>query len=190
MRFSNVDRDAFDNDYDPELYGRSLYLNPGVGVRVFLDGERGLLADVEYRHDFDIDSWGDEEPGHAVHMRVVHLGYARRYVAHSKRRPELRATTLTPHASLPLGRFTNDAEDYVWSDEVGAHGAVLGVRVGADVDVHIARFFFGASLSYELLWHPGSALRMSHVVGWTVLPGMRFGIDFGERVQSVGRAPP
>jgi hypothetical protein len=92
------------------------------------------------------------------------------------------AWAFTLHGSLSTGASINRTAsgDYDFS------AAVLGGRVGVNVDIHIKRFFMGWAFAYEGLAHLSlGPLKSSQFVAWTLVPVFRIGVDLGPRIQSL-----
>jgi hypothetical protein len=158
---------------------RSLYVSPGLGVRVFIkQPHHGLLVDWDYRIDTDMDSinalskWKTD-------FSVAHVGYAYRFIKHAN---EKMVWAFTLHASFSAG----GSIDRTVSRFFSGRSAVFGGRVGVNVDYHIERFFMGWAIEYEGLSHvKGAPLGSSHFLMWTLIPIFRIGVDLGPSIQSL-----
>jgi len=182
-RWSKVDS-MFDR---LELHAkRSLYFGPGVGVRVFIkQPHHGLIVDFDYMVDTDVDSvnklsvWKTD-------FAVARVGYAYRFIRHAN---DKMTWAFTPHASFSAGGTINRDEPNLpgpIEEAFSARSAVVGGRVGVNVDLHINRFFMGWAVAYEGLKHiSGAPLGGSHLLKWTLVPVFRIGVDFGPKVQSL-----
>jgi len=162
---------------------RSLYYGPGIGVRVFIkQPHHGLLVDFDYRIDTDIDSLNSNSEW-KTDFAVARLGYAYRFIKHAN---DKMAWAFTPHASLSAGGSINRSVGPILGDRFSSRSAVLGARVGVNIDLHIERFFMGWAVEYELLGHVrGAPLELSHFLQWTLVPIFRIGVDLGPRIQSL-----
>lgn len=175
----------------PDSGRRSLHLVPSVGARFYTKHDHGVLVDVDYRFDMDVDSnvgflcIFDCPPRLYTEFVVAHLGYAYRYVIPS--RPSGRVTwTVSSHASVAAGAsFSHVTSPFSQS----FRSPVVGARFGVDIDLHIKRFFMGWSLQYEILSHTKGPLRLSHFLSWNVVPVFAIGAVLGRRVQDSGHRP-
>jgi hypothetical protein len=87
----------------------------------------------------------------------------------------------TLHASFSGGGSIDRTDNGFFS----GRSAVLGGRVGVNVDFHIERFFMGWAVEYEGLSHvKGAPLGSSHFLMWTLIPVFRIGVDLGPTIQS------
>lgn len=170
---------------------RSLHLVPSFGARFYTKHDHGVLVDVDYRFDIDVDSNADFlcifncPPTLWTQFVVAHVGYAYRYVIPSRSTGRI-TWTVSPHASLAAGSSYNEGSD---SRGVSARSPVVGARFGVDVDLHIKRFFMGWSLQYEILKHTKGPLRLSHFLAWNVVPVFAMGAVLGRKVQASGHRP-
>jgi hypothetical protein len=158
---------------------RSLYFSPGIGARVFIkQPHHGFLVDFDYRIDTDIDSINALEGDWKTDFAVARVGYAYRFIRHANERM---VWTFTPHASFSAGGSINRNKALFPS-----RSAVLGGRVGVNVDFHISRFFFGWAVDYEgLKTIRGGPLKASHFLLWTLIPIFRIGVDLGPKIQTL-----
>ncbi len=174
----------------PDSGKRSLYLVPSVGARFYPKHGHGVLVDVDYRLDMDLDSDAsflcifDCPPQLWTNLVVAHAGYAYRYVIPSHKQGRL-TWTITPHASVAAGAAFTDEID---SPGQSFRSPVVGARFGLDIDLHIKRFFMGWTLRYEILSHTKGALRLSHFLSWNVVPVFAIGAVLGRKVQTRGAA--
>lgn len=177
-RWSRVD---FRNETLATHSKRSLYFGPGIGARIFIkQPHHGLLADFDYRVDTDVDSINSLSKW-KTDFAVARVGYAYRFIRHAN---EKMVWTFTPHASFSAGGSVDRTRSPVFS----RRSAVLGGRVGVNVDFHIQRFFMGWAVEYEGLRHlVEGPIITSHFLLWTLLPIMRIGVDLGPRLQSLAR---
>jgi hypothetical protein len=163
-----------------------LYFGPGVGVRVFIkQPHHGLIVDFDYMVDTDVDSvnklsvWKTD-------FAVARVGYAYRFIRHAN---DKMTWAFTPHASLSAGGTINRDEPNLpgpIEEAFSARSAVVGGRVGVNVDLHINRFFMGWAVAYEGLKHiSGAPLGGSHLLKWTLVPVFRIGVDLGPKIQSL-----
>ena len=161
---------------------QSLYLGPGIGVRVFpKQPHHGVIVDAHYSVDTDVDSKFSDRQGWRFDFVVARVGYGYRFIKHTN---EKIAWAFTPHASLSAGASINRNR----RDTYSASAPVLGGRVGVNVDVHIRRFFMGWAFAYEGLAHlSGGPLARSHFILWTLGPTFRLGVDLGPRIQTLKR---
>jgi hypothetical protein len=173
----------------PESGKRSLYVVPALGVRFYPKNSHGVLVDVDYRLDLDVDSDAeflcifDCPPQLWTEFVVAHAGYAYRYVIRPRESGRL-AWTLTPHASVAAGAsYTEGSERFNQREQ----SAVVGARFGLDIDLHIKRFFMGWTLRYEILKHTRRPLHVSHFFAWNVIPVFAMGVVLGGKVQEQGR---
>jgi len=179
---------AVDSRFDRlELHAkRSLYFGPGIGVRVFIkQPHHGLLVDFDYMIDTDVDSvnklsvWKTD-------FAIARVGYAYRFLRHAN---DKMTWAFTPHASFSAGGTINRDEPNLpgpIEDAFSARSAVIGGRVGVNVDLHINRFFMGWAVAYEGLKHiSGAPLGSSHLLKWTLVPIFRIGVGLGPEVQSL-----
>jgi hypothetical protein len=170
----------------PDSGKRSLYVVPALGVRFYPKNSHGVLVDVDYRFDIDVD--GDAEflcifdcpPRLETEFVVAHAGYAYRYVIRPHESGRL-AWTLTPHASVGAGASYTGGSDFFGIRE---QSPVVGARFGLDIDLHINRFFMGWTLRYEILKHTKGSLRLSHFVSWNVIPVFAIGAVIGREVRA------
>jgi len=167
-------------DYDSEL--QSLYFAPGVGGRYFpRGGAHGALIDFEYRFDSRVDDpWlfcDGPCDDFDVDFGAVHVGYAYRHIVLSPRRPRRRFWAFTPHVSFATGWVKTAGVIRRFPDL----GALVGGRVGFDIDLHFDRFFFGWSLRYEADYVTRGSAEWSHFFSWNAIPMFRFGFDLGPR---------
>lgn len=165
---------------------RSLYYGPGVGSRVFIkQPHHGLLVDFDYKVDSDADSLNSETKW-KTDFAMARVGYAYRFIRHANARM---TWAFTPHASLSAGGTINRSEGGIGGPVANAfssRSAVIGGRVGVNVDLHIERFFMGWALEYEGLKHiSGAPLGSSHLVQFTLIPIFRIGVDLGPTIQSL-----
>ena len=165
---------------------KSLYASTALGARFYPRDKHGATIEVDYRFDIDVDSFclnfsGTDicGPGSQIDFVTVHAGYAYRHIVHPKRKPYMRAWAFTPHVSFATGAALSRLSDAGLRD----NAAVIGGRVGFDVDFHINRFFLGWGVSHEILGHVRSAIRYSHFFGWNLIPIFRMGGVIGRRVQ-------
>lgn len=170
----------------PDSGKRSLYVVPALGVRFYPKNSHGVLVDVDYRLDMDVDSDAeflcifDCPPQLWTEFVVAHAGYAYRYVIRPRESGRL-AWTLTPHASVAAGAsYTEGSERFNQREQ----SAVVGARFGLDIDLHINRFFMGWTLRYEILKHTKGSLRLSHFVSWNVIPVFAIGAVIGREVRA------
>ncbi len=104
-RWSSYSSDVVDL---PDAGRRSLYLVPSLGARFYTKHDHGVLVDVDYRLDIDVDSNAgflcifDCPPTLWTEFVVAHVGYAYRHVIPS-RRPSRITWTVSPHASIAAG---------------------------------------------------------------------------------------
>jgi hypothetical protein len=170
----------------PDSGKRSLYLVPALGVRFYPKNSHGVLVDVDYRLDMDVDSNADFicifdcPPQLWTEFVVAHAGYAYRYVIRPRESGRL-AWTLTPHASVAAGASYTEGNEIFSQRE---QSAVVGARFGLDIDLHINRFFMGWTLRYEILKHTKGSLRLSHFVSWNVIPVFAIGAVIGRDVRA------
>jgi len=161
---------------------RSLHLVPAVGARFYSRSGHGVLVDVDYRIDMDLDREKDgifRRPTLETDFVVAHAGYAYRHVIQLRGQQRL-ALTLTPHASVAAGAsFSDESIPY----GIRRQSPVVGARFGLDIDLHIRRFFMGWTLRYEFLRHTQFPLRSSHFLSWNVVPVFAIGADIGRKVQ-------
>lgn len=168
----------------PDPGKRSLHLVPAVGARFYPRSGHGVLVDVDYRIDMDIDrengflSWS-RPPTLETDFVVAHAGYAYRHIIQPRGQQRL-AWTLTPHASVAAGASFSD-ESIPFG--IRRQSPVVGARFGLDIDLHIHRFFMGWTLRYEFLHHTEFPLRSSHFLSWNVAPVFAIGADIGRKVQ-------
>jgi len=175
-RWSKVD---IRNEMLARHANRSLYIGLGAGVRVFIkQPHHGLLVDFDYKIDTDMDSINSLSKW-KTDFAVAHVGYAYRFIKHAN---EKMVWAFTPHASLSAGGSINRVDTPLFS----ARSAVLGGRIGVNVDFHIQRFFMGWAVEYEALAHVrGAPLELSHFLQWTLVPIFRIGVDLGPTIQSL-----
>jgi len=179
---------AVDSMFDRlELHAkRSVYFGPGIGVRVFIkQPHHGLLVDFDYMVDTDIDSvnklsvWKTD-------FAVARVGYAYRFFRHAN---DKMTWAFTPHASFSAGGTINRDEPNLpgpIEEAFSARSAVIGGRIGVNVDLHINRFMMGWAVAYEGLKHiSGAPLGGSHLLKWTLIPVFRIGVDLGPKIQSL-----
>ena len=161
---------------------QSLYFGPGIGVRVFpKQPHHGVIVDAQYSMDTDVDSKYSDRDGWRTDFIMARVGYGYRFIRHTN---EKMVWAFTPHGSLSTGASINrnQSGDYTTS------GAVLGGRVGVNVDLHINRFIMGWAVAYEGLAHlSGGPLQSSQFVLWTLVPVFRIGVDLGPTIQSLER---
>jgi len=176
----------------PDTGKRSLYLVPALGARFYPKHGHGMLVDVDYRTDIDLDSNAgflcifDCPTTLTTQFAVAHAGYAYRYVIPSHKQGRL-TWTVTPHASVAAGASFS----YVSSPfRQSSRSPVVGARFGLDIDLHIRRFFMGWTLRYEILRHTKGALRLSHFLSWNVVPVFAIGAVIGRKVQARGADGP
>jgi len=167
---------------------RSLYYGPGIGVRVFIkQPHHGLLVDFDYKVDTDIDSINSLSKWKTDYA-MARVGYAYRFLRPAN---DKMTWAFTPHASFSAGGSINRKEpniDGPIADAFSARSAVIGGRVGVNVDLHIERFFMGWALEYEGVKHvSGAPLGSSHFLQWTLIPIFRIGVDLGPRIHSLAR---
>ena len=174
----------------PDTGKRSLYLVPSLGARFYPKHGHGVLVDVEYRTDIDVDSNAgflcifDCPTTLTTEFAVAHAGYAYRYVIPSHKQGRL-TWTVTPHASVAAGAsFSHVSSPFRQS----SRSPVVGARFGLDIDLHIKRFFMGWTLRWEILSHTKGLLRLSHFLSWNVVPVFAMGAVIGRRVQDGGAA--
>ena len=174
----------------PDTGRRSLYLVPSIGARFYPKHGHGVLVDVEYRTDIDLDSDSgflcifDCPPTLWTEFAVAHAGYAYRYVIPSHKQGRL-TWTVTPHASVAAGAsFSHVSSPFRQS----SRSPVVGARFGLDIDLHIKRFFMGWTLRWEILSHTKGVLRLSHFLSWNVVPVFAIGGVIGRKVQAGGAA--
>lgn len=170
----------------PDTGRRSLYLVPSIGARFYPKRGHGVLVDVEYRTDIDLDSDSgflcifDCPPTLWTEFAVAHAGYAYRYVIPSPKQGRL-TWTVTPHASVAAGAsFSHVSSPFRQS----SRSPVVGARFGLDIDLHIKRFFMGWTLRWEILSHTKGVLRVSHFLSWNVVPVFAIGGVIGRKVQA------
>lgn len=181
-RWSSYSSDVVDL---PDSGRRSLNLVPSLGARFYTKHDHGVLVDVDYRLDIDVDSNAgflcifNCPPTLWTEFVVAHVGYAYRHVIPS-RRPSRITWTVSPHASIAAGSSYSQGGG---SSDVSSRSPVVGARLGVDVDLHIKRFFMGWSLRYEILRHMEGPLRLSHFLSWNVVPVFAIGAVLGRRVQ-------
>ena len=184
-RWSSYSSNAVDL---PDAGRRSLHVVPSFGARFYTKHDHGVLVDVDYRFDIDVDSDSGFlcifscPPTLWTEFVVVHVGYAYRYVIPSRSTGRI-TWTVSPHASLAAGSAYSAGNGAVG---VSARSPVVGARFGVDVDLHIKRFFMGWSLQYEILKHTKGPLRLSHFLAWNVVPVFAMGAVLGRRVQASG----
>jgi len=172
----------------PDSGRRSLHLVPSFGARFYTKHDHGVLVDVDYRFDMDVDSNAvflcifDCPPRLWTEFVVAHVGYAYRYVIPSRRTGRI-TWTLSPHASIAAGSSYSQGGGFL---DVSSRSPVVGARFGVDVDLHIKRFFMGWSLQYEILKHMDGPLRLSHFLSWNVVPVFAIGAVLGRKVQASG----
>jgi len=171
----------------PDSGKQSLYLVPALGVRFYPKNGHGVLVDVDYRLDIDLDSDAeflcifDCPPRLWTEFVVAHAGYVYRYVIGTPRQSGRLVWTFTPHASVAAGAsYTEGSEPFNQREQ----SAVVGARFGLDVDLHIKRFFMGWTLRYEVLKHTKGSLRLSHFVSWNVIPAFAIGAVIGREVRA------
>lgn len=175
----------------PDSAKQSLYSIPGVGARFYPKNRHGALVDLEYRMDIDIDSSAsficifECPPQWWTEFFVAHVGYAYRYVFGQPKKPERRAWTVTPHASLSAGASYSSGSDIL--EFFREQSPVVGARFGVDLDLHIKRFFMGWTLRYEILKHTRGSIGVSHFLSWNVIPVLAIGAVLGGKVQEQGR---
>ena len=129
--------------------------------------------------DTDVDSTYSNTEGWTTDLVVARVGYGYRFIKHAN---EKMAWAFTPHGSFSAGASINRNRRETYS----ASAAVVGGRVGVNVDVHIRRFFMGWAVSYEGLAHlSGGPLRSSHLISWTLIPVLRLGVHLGPTIQSL-----
>jgi hypothetical protein len=159
---------------------QSLYVGPGIGVRVFpKQPHHGVIVDAQYSVDTDVDTKFSDREGWRTDFIVARVGYGYRFVKHAN---EKMAWAFTPHGSFSAGASINRnrRESYATS------APVLGGRVGVNVDVHIRRFFMGWAFAYEGLAHLSlGPLKSSQFIAWTLIPAFRLGVDLGPSIQSL-----
>ena len=184
-RWSSYSSDVVDL---PDSGRRSLHLVPSLGARFYTKHDHGVLVDVDYRFDIDVDSNADFlcifncPPTLWTEFVVAHVGYAYRYVIPSRRTGRI-TWTVSPHASIAAGSSYSQGSG---SGGVSSRSPVVGARFGVDLDLHIKRFFMGWSLQYEILKHVDGPLRLSHFLAWNVVPAFAMGAVLGRKVQASG----
>ena len=158
---------------------RSVYFGPGVGVRVFIkQPHHGLLVDFDYRIDTDVDTANVLEGDWRIDFAMAHVGYAYRFL---RRANERMTWAFTPHASFSAGGSINRNKT-----TCPTSSAVLGGRVGVNVDFHIKRFFMGWAVEYEgVRVIRGGPIKAAHFLRWTLIPVFRIGVDLGPRIQAL-----
>lgn len=161
---------------------QSLYVGPGIGVRVFpKQPYHGVLVDVQYSVDTDVDTKYSDREGWRTDFVVARVGYGYRFIKHAN---EKMAWAFTPHGSFSAGASINRNR----RESYAASAAVLGGRVGVNVDIHIRRFFMGWAFAHEGLAHlSGGPLKSSQFIVWTLIPAFRLGVDLGPSIQSLKR---
>ena len=174
----------------PESGKQSLHAVFGLGARFYPKNAHGVLADVEYRLDMDVDTpWlciFECPPQLWTELVVAHVGYAYRYVIPGPRDPGRLAWAFTPHASIAAGSsFSEHSDNRTYSETMTS--PVVGARFGIDVDLHINRFFMGWTLRYEFLKHTRGPLDSSHFLTWNVIPVFLMGAVLGAKVQTQAR---
>ena len=176
LRWSTVEeREGIDAFHSRQ----SLYVGPGIGVRVFpKQPHHGVIVDAQYSVDTDADTKYSDREGWRTDFIVARVGYGYRFIKHTN---EKMAWAFTPHASFSAGASINRNR----RESYAASAPVLGGRVGVNVDVHIRRFFMGWAVAYEGLAHLSlGPLKSSQFVLWTLVPAFRLGVDLGPRIQS------
>jgi hypothetical protein len=159
---------------------QSLYFGPGLGVHVFpKQPHHGLVVDVQYKLDTDVDSKFSDSSKWRTDFFVARVGYGYRFIRHAN---EKMTWAFTLHASFSTGASLNRTA----SGNYSAAGAVVGGRLGVNVDLHIERFFMGWAFAYEGLANlSGGPIRSSQFLLWTLIPIFRIGVDLGPRIQSL-----
>jgi hypothetical protein len=159
---------------------QSLYFGPGLGVHVFIkQPHHGLIVDVQYKLDTDVDSKFSDSSKWRTDFFVARVGYGYRFLRHAN---EKMTWAFTPSASFSTGASLNRTSGGNYSNA----GAVVGARLGINVDLHIERFFMGWYFAYEGLVNlSGGPLRSSQFLLWTLIPVFRIGVDLGPRIQSL-----
>ena len=170
---------------DPEIPTdfRAAHWLGGAGFRLFGAGTgHGALFDVAKATTFGANGATSDDPEVTIDLVLAHIGYAWRWL---RRFGHQGAVSVTPHVGLAFG--VTSCRYYASRCRPNTHGTngLIGVRVGADVDLHFRRFFFGWGVRYEVLQHlEYGELDHSQVLAFDILPHM--GFDFGARVT----APP
>lgn len=165
---------------------RSLYFGPGIGARFFIkQPHHGFIVDFDYLVDTDVDSLNSESKWR-TDVALARVGYAYRFI----RQGAAKMTwAFTLHGGFSAGGSINRSEGGFGgpvADAFSPRSAVIGGRVGVNVDIHIQRFFMGWALEYEGLRHvTGAPLESSHLVRFTLVPVFRVGVDLGPKVQSI-----
>ena len=131
---------------------RSVYFGSGIGTRIFIkQPHHGLLVDFDYRIDTDVDTPNLLEGEWKVDFAMAQIGYAYRFL---RRANERMVWAFTPHASFSAGGSINRSKTLFPTSS-----AVIGGRVGFNVDLHIRRFFFGWAVvrneASARAWSPG-----------------------------------
>ncbi|MEM7138026.1 MAG: hypothetical protein AAF500_15705 [Myxococcota bacterium] len=177
-RWSDVDALG----YPYNIAAKSLYFSSGLGLRVVHRSGHAFFVDGDYRFDSDVDGWFGHEDEYRVRFGTAHAGYGYRHVA-DRRRPNgrIRVWTITPNGTLSAGVATTDRSAY--REAIPSHSPVVGARVGVDLDLHLSRFFFSWSFSYEYLHHTRGSLTHSNFLAWNVIPVFRMGVNLGRRVR-------
>jgi hypothetical protein len=165
---------------------RSLYYGPGIGFRTFIkQPHHGLLVEFDYKVDSDVDSLNSDTKW-KTDFAMARVGYAYRFIRHGNARM---TWAFTPHASFSAGGTINRSQGDLIpevADAFTSRSAVIGGRVGVNIDLHIERFFMGWALEYEGLKHvSGAPLGSSHLVQFTLIPIFRIGVDLGPTIQSL-----
>lgn len=169
--------------------GGGFYWVPSIEARLYTESGHGATVGVDYRLDFDflgnfcILGPCDNVANVDVDFFVAHVGYAYRFVRHPRRAPETRAWTFTPYARALTGLAFFDARRLPPDTNVVNRSPVVGGAVGFDVDFHIRRFFFGWSISYDLLFHTRGAISLSNFLRFNIAPVGTLGVVLGRPVQ-------
>jgi hypothetical protein len=172
---------------------RSLHGVFGLGARFYPKGGHGVLVDADYRVDIDVDSsagWFclfECPPQLWTEFAVAHAGYAYRHIIPSPGKRGRRAWAFTPHASVAAGASFSEASHGVLSYYGTYRSAVVGARLGLDIDLHFKRFFMGWTLRYEFLKHTKGPLRLTHFLSYNLIPVFAIGVVLGAEVHEQSR---
>ncbi|MEM8609861.1 MAG: hypothetical protein AAGF92_22380 [Myxococcota bacterium] len=168
--------------------GGGFYWVPSLEARLYTESGHGAIVGVDYRLDLDIlgdcvVGPCDDVPNVDVDYFVAHVGYAYRFVRHPRRAPQTRAWTFTPYARMSAGLAFFDARRLPPGTTVVNRSPVVGGGVGFDIDFHIQRFFFGWSITYDLLFHTRGSVSRSNFFRFNVVPVAMLGVTLGRRAQ-------
>ena len=84
---------------------QSLYLGPGIGVRVFpRQPHHGVIVDMQYSFDTDLDSINVDVGSWRTDFVLARVGYGYRFIKHAN---EKITWAFTPHGSLSTGASIN-----------------------------------------------------------------------------------